>query len=62
MLSHRRLAQAQVYAGSGYSAEREQTLQEGDNFTHYVQQAVVLFPSANQAGAFFTAGGVPFPV
>jgi hypothetical protein len=47
--------QAPVYAGSGYSAERDQTLQEGDNFAHYVAQAVVLFPTANQAGAFFTA-------
>ena len=54
-------AQAQVYAGSGYSAEREQTLQEGDNFTHYVQQAVVLFPSAKQAGAFFTASAQQWP-
>ena len=53
--------QAQVYAGSGYSAEREQTLQEGDNFTHYVQQAVVLFPSAKQAGAFFTASAQQWP-
>ena len=40
--------QAQVYADSGFTAERDQTLQEGDNFTHYVQQAVVLFPSAKQ--------------
>jgi hypothetical protein len=42
-------AQAQVYAGSGYSAERDPTLQEGDNFTHYVNQAVVLFPSPKEA-------------
>lgn len=48
-------AQAQVYAKSGYTAERDQTLQEGDNFTHYVDQAAVLFSSAKQAGAFFTA-------
>ena len=54
-------AQAQVYAGSGYTAERDQTLQEGDNFTHYVQQAVVLFPSAKQAGAFFTASAQQWP-
>lgn len=47
-------AQAQVYAGSGFTAERDQTLQEGDNFTHYAEQAVVLFPTAKQAGAFFT--------
>jgi hypothetical protein len=48
-------AQAQVYAGSGFIAVRDQTLQEGDNFTHYAEQAVVLFPTAKQAGAFFTA-------
>ena len=48
-------AQAQAYAGSGYTAERDQTIQEGDNFTHYVEQAVVLFPTANQANAFLTA-------
>jgi PknH-like protein len=54
-------AQAQVYAGSGYTAERDQTLQEPDNFTHYVLQAVVLFPSAKQAGAFFTASAQQWP-
>jgi PknH-like extracellular domain len=54
-------AQAQVYADSGYTAERDQTLQEGDNFTHYVQQAVVLFPSAKQAGAFFIASVQQWP-
>jgi hypothetical protein len=48
-------AQAQVYAGSNFMAERDQALQEGDNFTHYAEQAVVLFPTAKQAGAFFTA-------
>ena len=54
-------AQVQVYAGSGYTAERDQTLQEGDNFTHYVEQAMVLFPSASQAGAFFTASAQQWP-
>jgi hypothetical protein len=54
-------AQAKVYAGSGYTAERDQTLQEGDNFTHYVEQAVVLFTSAKQAGAFFTASAQQWP-
>jgi hypothetical protein len=48
-------AQAQVYAGSNFMAVRDQALQEGDNFTHYAEQAVVLFPSAKLAGAFFTA-------
>jgi hypothetical protein len=54
-------AQVQVYAGSGFTAERDQTLQEGDNFAHYVEQAVVLFPSAQQAGAFFTASAQQWP-
>jgi hypothetical protein len=54
-------AQAPVYAGGGFSAERDQTLQEGDNFTHYVDQAVVLFSSAKQAGAFFTASAQQWP-
>lgn len=48
-------AQAQVYAGSNFMAERDQALQEGDNFAHYAEQAVVLFPTAKQARAFFTA-------
>jgi len=55
-------AQAQAYADSGYTAERDETLQEGDNFIHYVDQAVVLFPSAKQAGAFFTASAQQWPV
>jgi hypothetical protein len=54
-------AQAQVYAGSGYAALRDQTLQEGDNFTHYVEQAVVSFPSANQASAFFNVSAQQWP-
>jgi hypothetical protein len=55
-------AQAPVYAGSGYTAERDLTLQEGDNFTHYVEQAVVYFPSANLAGAFFNVSAQQWPV
>ncbi|MCV7401145.1 sensor domain-containing protein [Mycobacterium fragae] len=48
-------AQSQVYAGSGFIAVRDQTLQEGDNFNHFAEQALVLFSSAKQAGAFFAA-------
>src|ERR1700758_578749 len=50
-------AQAQVYANSGFMAARDQTLnrQEGDNLTHFAEQAVVLFPTAKQAGDFFNA-------
>jgi PknH-like extracellular domain len=50
-------AQAQVYANSGFMDERDETLnrQEGDNLTHFAEQAVVLFPTANKASDFFTA-------
>jgi hypothetical protein len=54
-------AQAQVYVGSGYTAELDQTLQDGDNFGHYVEQAVVYFPSAKLAGDFFTASAQQWP-
>jgi serine/threonine kinase PknH len=49
-------AESAVYAGSGWSALRGQALQgPGNDTTYYVQQAVVLFPSAHDAGAFFAA-------
>jgi uncharacterized cupredoxin-like copper-binding protein len=50
-------AQAQVYANSGFMAERDETFarQDGNNLTHFAEQAVVLFPTAKQAGDFFTA-------
>lgn len=54
-------AQAQVFAGSGFTAERDQALQDGDNFTHYVDQAVVLFPTVKQAAAFATASAQQWP-
>ena len=52
------VADASVYAGSGYITEREQNFKD---FTHEVDQAVVLFPSADQAGAFFTASAQQWP-
>jgi hypothetical protein len=48
-------AEAQVYAKSGFQAERDQSLNDGDNFTHYLKQAVVLFPIVEKAGAFIDA-------
>ena len=54
-------AQAQVFAGSGFTAERDQALNNGDNFTHFAEQAVVLFPIAKQANAFFTASAKQWP-
>ena len=54
-------AEDPVYANSGYSAERDQSLNDGDNFTHYVKQAVVLFPTVEKAGALFDASAQQWP-
>ena len=54
-------AEAPVYADSGYWAERDQSLNNGDNFTHYLKQAVVLFPTIEKAGAFFDASTERWP-
>ena len=54
-------AEAPVYADSGYRAERDQSLNDGDNFTHYLKQAVVLFPTAEKAGVFFDASAQQWP-
>jgi hypothetical protein len=55
-------AEALVYADSGFRAERDQSLNDGDNFTHYLKQAVVLFPLVEKAGAFFDASARQWPV
>jgi hypothetical protein len=48
---------ASVYAGSGWRAFREQALREPneDKAPHWVDQGVVLFSSAHDSDAFFTA-------
>jgi hypothetical protein len=53
--------QAQVYADSGFTAIRDQALNDGDSFTHYAEQAVVLFPTATQAKVFYIASGLRWP-
>ena len=56
------VTQAAVYAGRRWSAVRSQDLTEPDNsYTHSVTQGVVLFSSANDAGAFFTASAQQWP-
>jgi serine/threonine-protein kinase len=53
---------APVYAGSGWRAFREQVIREpGDKWTHGVDQGVVLFSSAHDAGAFFAASAQQWP-
>lgn len=54
-------AEAPVYAGSGYWAERDESLNNGDDFTHYLKQAVVLFPTTEMAGAFLEASAQQWP-
>jgi hypothetical protein len=54
-------AQAPVYANTGFTAERDQALNDGDNFTHYAEQAVVLFPTTKQAHVFFISSGLRWP-
>lgn len=54
-------AQAPVYANSGFTAVRDQELNDGDNFTHYAEQAVVLFPTVKQAHVFLVASALRWP-
>src|SRR5258705_12339628 len=54
-------AEGPVYANSGFQAERDQSLNDGDNFTHYLKQAVVLFPTMENAGVFFDASAQQWP-
>jgi len=49
-------AEFPVYTGSGWTAMRGQVLQQpADKPTEFVDQALVLFPAATGAAAFFTA-------
>jgi hypothetical protein len=48
-------AEAAVYANSGFRAERDQSFNDGDHFTHYLKQAVVLYPLVDKASAFLDA-------
>lgn len=54
-------AEALVYANSGFRAERDESLNNGDDFTHYLKQAVVLFPTVEMAAAFFDASAQQWP-
>ena len=55
-------AEGQVYEGSGWSTMLGQALQEpGRTYRHIVDQVVVSFPSAKEAGAFFPASAQSWP-
>jgi hypothetical protein len=49
-------AELAVYSGSGWTTVRGEVFQQpADKLTEFVDQAVVLFPDATRAAAFFTA-------
>jgi hypothetical protein len=54
-------AQAKVYENSGFTAVSDQELNDGDNFTHYAEQAVVLFQTVKQAHVFFVGSSLRWP-
>lgn len=54
-------AEAPVYAGSKMRAERDQSFTNGDTFTHYLKQAVVVFGYAQPAADFFDASVRQWP-
>ncbi|MGE2729008.1 sensor domain-containing protein [Mycolicibacterium vaccae] len=54
-------AEALVYADSGYRASLDESLNNGDDFSHYLKQAVVLFPLVEKAEAFFNASAQQWP-
>lgn len=54
-------AEATVYADSGSWADRDESLNDGDKFAHYLKQAVVLFPTPEKAAAFSDASAHQWP-
>ena len=50
-----------MYAGTGFRAERDQTFTDGDHFTHYLKQAVVIYPLVDQAAAFLDHSARQWP-
>ena len=54
-------AEAPVYADSKVRATRDQSFNNGDTFTHYLKQAVVLFGYQKPAADFFEASVQQWP-
>ncbi|MGE2835820.1 sensor domain-containing protein [Mycobacterium sp. SMC-4] len=53
--------EALVYADSGYRASHDESFNNGDDFTHYLKQTVVLFPLVEKAQEFFDASAQQWP-
>lgn len=50
------MGQEHIYAGTNWEAARMQSLHEpGDDYSHLAHQAVIQFPTAADAAAFYTA-------
>ena len=54
-------AEAPVYAAGKVRAERDQSFTNGDTFTHYLKQAVILFAYRKPAADFFEASVQQWP-
>lgn len=54
-------AEAKVYEGSDYWAERGVSMNNGDDFTHFLKQTVVQFPYREKAAAFYEASAHQWP-
>ena len=54
-------AELQVYANSGYTASRDESLNDGEGWKHYVKQSVVLFPYLEKAAEFLDASVQQWP-
>jgi PknH-like extracellular domain len=54
-------AEAPVYAAGRVRAERDQSFNNGDTFTHYLKQSVILFWYARPAIDFFEASVQQWP-
>lgn len=54
-------AEAAVYANSRFRAERDQSFNNGDAFTVYLKQAVILFSYSKPAEDFFAASVQQWP-
>jgi hypothetical protein len=54
-------AEAPVYANSRFLAERDQSFNNGDAFTVYLKQAVILFAYSKPAEEFFSSSVAQWP-
>ncbi|WP_303246444.1 serine/threonine-protein kinase PknH/PknJ [Mycobacterium simiae] len=54
-------ADASVYGGSGNTATRERVMQDPGTYTHFADEAVTLYPTAEQAQLFFASSARQWP-